>query len=52
MAAVADTPSRRDAPLDRVISCNMLLAFVVGDMLGAGIYALVEAANTSLSRPD
>jgi basic amino acid/polyamine antiporter, APA family len=30
-----------DAPLKRVISRNMLLLFVVGDMLGAGIYALV-----------
>src|SRR4051812_49960509 len=27
--------------LKRVISRNMLLLFVIGDMLGAGIYALV-----------
>jgi len=32
---------RRDTPLRRAISRNMLLVFVVGDVLGAGIYALV-----------
>jgi basic amino acid/polyamine antiporter, APA family len=30
-----------DGPLRRAISRNMLLLFVVGDVLGAGIYALV-----------
>jgi basic amino acid/polyamine antiporter, APA family len=30
-----------EAPLKRAISRNMLLALVVGDVLGAGIYALV-----------
>jgi basic amino acid/polyamine antiporter, APA family len=30
-----------DTPLRRVISTRMLLVFVVGDVLGAGIYALV-----------
>jgi amino acid transporter len=34
--AAADAPQ-----LKRVISRNMLLLFVIGDMLGAGIYALV-----------
>ncbi|HEX5859613.1 MAG TPA: APC family permease [Microbacterium sp.] len=35
------TPSTRSAGLKRVISGRMLLLFVVGDVLGAGIYALV-----------
>ncbi len=30
-----------EAPLKRAISRNMLLLLVVGDVLGAGIYALV-----------
>jgi amino acid transporter len=35
-------PREEDPPaLKRVISRNMLLLFVIGDMLGAGIYALV-----------
>jgi len=33
--------SSSDTPLRRVISTRMLLVFVVGDVLGAGIYALV-----------
>ena len=38
----SDTESTRgSAPLKRAISRNMLLLFVVGDVLGAGIYALV-----------
>ncbi len=41
MAATIDTPGRDDAPLTRAITRNMLLLFVIGDMLGAGIYALV-----------
>lgn len=31
----------RDGPLERVISRRMLIFFVIGDVLGAGIYALV-----------
>jgi len=38
--AIQATPSS-DTPLRRVISTRMLLVFVVGDVLGAGIYALV-----------
>jgi basic amino acid/polyamine antiporter, APA family len=38
--AIQDHPST-DTPLRRVISTRMLLIFVVGDVLGAGIYALV-----------
>ncbi|HET9772149.1 MAG TPA: APC family permease [Acidimicrobiia bacterium] len=34
-----------DAPLKRAISRNMLLALVVGDVLGAGIYALVGSVG-------
>jgi basic amino acid/polyamine antiporter, APA family len=34
-------PAARDVPLKRGISRNLLLLFVVGDVLGAGIYALV-----------
>ena len=41
MATTVDTPGRDDPPLTRAISRNMLLLFVIGDMLGAGIYALV-----------
>jgi len=41
VAATIDAPARDDAPLTRAISRNMLLLFVIGDMLGAGIYALV-----------
>ena len=35
------TASTAQPPLKRAISRNMLLLFVVGDVLGAGIYALV-----------
>jgi basic amino acid/polyamine antiporter, APA family len=35
------TEQGRAAPLQRVISRNMLLLLIVGDMVGAGIYALV-----------
>ncbi len=41
MSTSAATPPPADAPLKRAISRNMLLALVVGDVLGAGIYALV-----------
>lgn len=34
-------PSEHEGPLNRVISQRMLLVFVLGDVLGAGIYALV-----------
>ena len=37
----AGTPLSDDPPLERAITRNMLLLFVLGDMLGAGIYALV-----------
>ena len=41
-APVAPSTATEAAPgLDRAISKNMLLVFVVGDVLGAGIYALV-----------
>lgn len=40
-------PEREAAPLPRVISRPMLLVFVIGDILGAGIYAVVgEVAGT------
>jgi basic amino acid/polyamine antiporter, APA family len=38
--AVIDAPER-EGPLKRAISRNLLLLLVVGDVLGAGIYALV-----------
>jgi amino acid transporter len=42
MSATATTPpAGADGPLRVAISRNMLLFFVVGDVLGAGIYALV-----------
>jgi len=41
VAATIDTSGRDEAPLTRAITRNMLLLFVIGDMLGAGIYALV-----------
>ena len=46
MAASADVPAPPasavgEGPLKRAISRNMLLLLVVGDVLGAGIYALV-----------
>jgi amino acid transporter len=42
MEAATVTAAPREAPaLKRAISRNMLLLFVVGDVLGAGIYALV-----------
>jgi APA family basic amino acid/polyamine antiporter len=37
----ATAPVERHAELNRVISRRMLLIFVIGDVLGAGIYALV-----------
>jgi len=40
-AAPASTGAEPAAGLERVIGRNMLLVFVVGDVLGAGIYALV-----------
>ncbi len=41
MEATQEQRSSSDTPLKRVISTRMLLLFVVGDVLGAGIYALV-----------
>jgi APA family basic amino acid/polyamine antiporter len=40
-ATVAASAAAREQGLKRAISRNMLLLFVVGDVLGAGIYALV-----------
>ena len=40
-------PTVREEGLKRAISRNMLLLFVVGDVLGAGIYALVATIGTS-----
>jgi basic amino acid/polyamine antiporter, APA family len=40
-AVVRSAQTDRDTPLKRAIGRNMLLLFVVGDVLGAGIYALV-----------
>ena len=40
-AAAPPTAGTDDHGLKRAISRNMLLLFVVGDVLGAGIYALV-----------
>src|SRR3712207_3474980 len=39
--ATAGAARQQDVGLKRAISRNMLLLFVVGDVLGAGIYALV-----------
>ncbi len=41
MSAPAAAPPKEDDGLERAIGKNMLLVFVVGDVLGAGIYALV-----------
>src|SRR5688572_12613046 len=42
MAKTADPVDTADQPaLKRIIGRRMLLCFVVGDILGAGIYALV-----------
>ena len=45
MASSPEAPARTSEPaagsLKRAISRNMLLVLVVGDVLGAGIYALV-----------
>jgi basic amino acid/polyamine antiporter, APA family len=45
MASSPEAPARASEPaagsLKRAISRNMLLVLVVGDVLGAGIYALV-----------
>ena len=35
------TAATTQPPLKRAIGRNMLLLFVIGDVLGAGIYALV-----------
>src|SRR3712207_3535216 len=45
VAAPGDAAARpeTDGPLRRVISRRMLLFFVLGDILGAGIYALAGA---------
>ena len=40
-AAAAPAPAGAEPALNRAISRNMLLVLVVGDVLGAGIYALV-----------
>ena len=39
--ATAATHPEHEHGLNRAISRNMLLFFVLGDVLGAGIYALV-----------
>lgn len=39
--APSDAVREPEAGLDRAISRNLLLVFVIGDVLGAGIYALV-----------
>lgn len=36
----ADDRARRATPLKRAVSRNLLLLFIVGDILGGGIYAL------------
>lgn len=41
MEATQEQRPSTDTPLRRVIGTRMLLVFVVGDVLGAGIYALV-----------
>ena len=41
MAGKAAGPQQRDGGLRRVIGRRVLLLFVVGDILGAGIYALI-----------
>src|SRR3712207_6346246 len=41
MAEISPTVPEDRTPLKRAIGRNMLLLFVVGDVLGAGIYALV-----------
>ena len=41
MAAAPSAPVRTDGPLKPAITRNLLLLFIVGDVLGAGIYALV-----------
>jgi amino acid transporter len=41
MAADASAPEAGGTPLKQAITRNMLLVFVLGDVLGAGIYALV-----------
>ena len=40
-AAERSSPETLETPLVRAISSRMLLFFVIGDVLGAGIYALV-----------
>jgi amino acid transporter len=47
---VEATPAQQvtDGPLRRVLSTKMLLVFVVGDVLGAGIYALVGAVGAEV----
>ncbi|MDP9135334.1 MAG: APC family permease, partial [Actinomycetota bacterium] len=47
MEAIQDRSSS-ETPLRRVISTRMLLVFVVGDVLGAGIYALVGAVGAEV----
>jgi hypothetical protein len=52
MATSPEAPARTSEPaagsLKRAISRNMLLVLVVGDVLGAGIYALVgEVGDTA-----
>jgi APA family basic amino acid/polyamine antiporter len=41
MATAAVEPPSSDPPLKRAISRNMLLLFVIGDVVGGGIYTLV-----------
>ncbi|MBA3395179.1 MAG: APC family permease [Deltaproteobacteria bacterium] len=41
MATPSDPAATPDTPLARAIGSKMLIVFIVGDILGAGIYALV-----------
>ena len=44
-AATADRDRQHEGPLRRAISRRMLFFFILGDILGAGIYALVGAVG-------
>jgi APA family basic amino acid/polyamine antiporter len=46
--ATQESSATPDTPLRRVITSRMLLIFVIGDVLGAGIYALVGAVGAEV----
>ncbi len=46
--ATQEQSATPDTPLRRVITSRMLLIFVIGDVLGAGIYALVGAVGAEV----